>query len=489
MIVRGRDFEDIFDLVGVRVLVDTINDCYTMLGAVHARWTPMPGRFKDYIAMPKFNLYQSLHTTVLGPGGRPVEIQIRTHEMHRRAEYGVAAHWKYKSNAAGRAQAGAEPGASEMGWLRQLVDWQRETADPGEFLDSLRYEMAGSQVYVFTPKGDVQALPAGATPVDFAYAVHTEVGHRTVGAKVNGKLVPLDRKLDNGETVEIISSKAPESGPSKDWLSFVASPRAKNKIRQWFTKERREEAVEEGKTALARAMRKQNMPIQRLMSAEAVHSLAVEMRYQDVEGLYAAIGEGHVSASNVVSKLVQVMGGDDGAEETLAEATIPGGFTPVKRTGNQGVTVAGMEDTDVWVKIARCCTPVPGDPIVGFITRSQGVSVHHAECQNVEQLKQQPERLVEVSWADSTSSTFLVQMQVEALDRHGLLSDLTRVLSDNHVNILSASITTTRERVALSKFVFEMGDTAHLGSVLSAVRRVQGVLDVRRVMGRKTEAS
>jgi GTP pyrophosphokinase len=286
MIVRGRDFEDIFDLVGVRVLVDTINDCYTMLGAVHARWTPMPGRFKDYIAMPKFNLYQSLHTTVLGPGGRPVEIQIRTHEMHRRAEYGVAAHWKYKSNAAGRAQAGAEPGASEMGWLRQLVDWQRETADPGEFLDSLRYEMAGSQVYVFTPKGDVQALPAGATPVDFAYAVHTEVGHRTVGAKVNGKLVPLDRKLDNGETVEIISSKAPESGPSKDWLSFVASPRAKNKIRQWFTKERREEAVEEGKTALARAMRKQNMPIQRLMSAEAVHSLAVEMRYQDVEGLY-----------------------------------------------------------------------------------------------------------------------------------------------------------------------------------------------------------
>ncbi|MGC5616954.1 RelA/SpoT family protein [Georgenia sp. Z1491] len=486
MIVRGRDFDDIFDLVGVRVLVDSVGDCYTMLGAVHARWTPMPGRFKDYIAMPKFNLYQSLHTTVLGPGGRPVEIQIRTHAMHRRAEYGVAAHWKYKEGSrAGRAA--PEPSGGEMGWLRQLVDWQKETADPGEFLDSLRYEMAGSQVYVFTPKGDVLALPGSSTAVDFAYAVHTEVGHRTVGAKVNGKLVPLDRRLDNGDSVEVITSKSPEAGPSQDWLSFVASPRAKNKIRQWFTKERREEAVEGGRNALAKAMRKQNMPIQRLMSAEAVHSLAVEMRYADVTALYAAIGEGHVSAANVVAKLVESMGGDDGAEETLAEATIPGTGTPVRRSGDSGIAVEGMDGSDVWVKIARCCTPVPGDPIVGFITRSQGVSVHHAECQNVDQLRTQSERLVGVEWVESPESTFLVQVQVEALDRHGLLSDLTRVLSENHVNILSASISTTRERVAIGRFVFEMAETAHLGSVLRAIRQVQGVLDVQRVMGRRPE--
>ncbi|OJX94383.1 MAG: GTP pyrophosphokinase [Micrococcales bacterium 73-15] len=488
MIVRGRDFADIYDLVGVRVLVDSVRDCYAALGALHARWNPVPGRFKDYIAMPKFNMYQSLHTTVIGPGGKPVEIQIRSHEMHRRAEYGVAAHWKYKARAGAPAPKGNEGGGGEMPWLRQLVDWQRETSDPGEFLDSLRYEMAGSEVYVFTPKGDVQALPQGSTPVDFAYAVHTEVGHRTVGAKVNGRLVPLESTLENGDTVEVLTSRSPDSGPSRDWLTFVASPRARNKIRQWFTKERREEAIEAGKTAIAKAMRKQNLPIQRLLTHDTLVALASDMRYADVSALYAAVGESHVSAANVVQRLVDSLGGEDGTSEDLAEVTTPGHIGVARaRPSNVGVIVAGMGD--VWTKLAKCCTPVPGDPIVGFVTRGQGVSVHRADCPNAEALRDQPERFVDVAWAPDAQSVFLVQIQVEALDRSRLLSDVTRVLSDNHVNILSATVSTSRDRLALSKFVFEMADTSHLGAVLRAVRDIDGVYDVYRVTGVRPDAA
>ncbi|ACQ80254.1 (p)ppGpp synthetase I, SpoT/RelA [Beutenbergia cavernae DSM 12333] len=490
MIVRGRDFDEIYDLVGVRVLVDSLRDCYAALGALHSRWNPVPGRFKDYIAMPKFNMYQSLHTTVIGPGGKPVEIQIRSQEMHRRAEYGVAAHWKYKeSPSAGRGkEKGGGAGTGEMPWLRQLIDWQQETADPGEFLDSLRYEMSGSEVYVFTPKGEVMALPAAATPVDFAYAVHTEVGHRTVGAKVNGRLVPLESTLENGDTVEIFTSRAQTAGPSRDWLTFVKSPRARNKIRAWFTKERREEAIEQGKTAIAKTMRKQNLPIQRLLTHDALVGLASDMRYADVSALYAAVGEGHVSAANVVSRLVASLGGEDGTSEDLAEATRPGEGRARPRTGGVGVVVAGMEDADVWAKLAKCCTPVPGDPIVGFVTRGAGVSVHRTDCPNLEQLRNEPERFVDVTWSPDAQSVFLVQIQVEALDRARLLSDVTRVLSDNHVNILSATVSTTRDRVALSKFVFEMADTSHLGHVLRAVRGIDGVFDVYRLTGVRPDA-
>ncbi|MDD9207298.1 bifunctional (p)ppGpp synthetase/guanosine-3',5'-bis(diphosphate) 3'-pyrophosphohydrolase, partial [Georgenia sp. 10Sc9-8] len=407
MIVRGRDFDDIYDLVGVRVLVDSVRDCYAVLGAMHARWAPLPGRFKDYIAMPKFNLYQSLHTTVVGPGGKPVEIQIRTLDMHRRAEYGVAAHWKYKESAAKKAKIdGDATGPQELGWLRQLMDWQRETADPGEFLDSLRFEMSGAQVYVFTPKGDVISLPASSTPVDFAYAVHTEVGHRTVGARVNGRLVPLDSKLDNGDAVEVFTSKAQNAGPSRDWLSFVASPRARNKIKAWFTKERREEAIEAGKAQIVKAMRKQNLPIQRLMSHDSLTALAADMHYQDVSALYAAVGESHVAASTIVERLVHAMGGEHGAEEDLAEATMPGEQRPRHRDGDPGITVEGMGGGDVWVKLARCCTPVPGDPVVGFVTRGSGVSVHRADCGNVEGLRRQPERMVGVSWSLNGTGLF-----------------------------------------------------------------------------------
>lgn len=484
MIVRGRDFADIYDLVGVRVLVDSVRDCYAALGSLHARWNPVPGRFKDYIAMPKFNLYQSLHTTVIGPGGKPVEIQIRTHDMHRRAEYGVAAHWKYKETAKSQGStATTDTAGNDMAWLRQLVDWQKETADPTEFLDSLRFEIAGSEVYVFTPKGDVMALPQGSTPVDFAYAVHTEVGHRTMGARVNGRLVPLDSTLENGDVVDVFTSKSETAGPSRDWLGFVKSPRARNKIRQWFSKERREEAIEHGKDAIAKAMRKQNLPIQRLMSHESLVALANDMRYADISALYAAVGEGQVSASTVVQRLVHSMGGEEASEEDLAEATRPGPSGRRVRTGDPGVVVKGVDD--VWVKLAKCCTPVPGDEIIGFVTRGAGVSVHRTDCINVEQLRAQPERIVDVSWSQSSSALFLVQIQVEALDRSRLLSDVTRVLSDSHVNILSASVSTSRDRVALSRFVFEMAEPSHLASVLAAVRKVEGVFDVYRITGAK----
>jgi GTP pyrophosphokinase len=481
MIVRGRDFEDIYDLVGVRVLVESVRDCYAALGALHARWNPVPGRFKDYIAMPKFNMYQSLHTTVIGPSGKPVEIQIRTFTMHRRAEFGVAAHWKYKEQPSASAPAEAEAGATDMAWLRQLLDWQRETSDPGEFLDSLRFEINAREVYVFTPKGDVVALPAGATPVDFAYAVHTEVGHRTIGGRVNGRLVPLESTLENGDVVEVLTSKAATAGPSRDWLAFVKSPRARNKIRQWFSKERREEAIDRGKDEIAKVMRKQHLPLQRLMSHESLLAIATELRYADIDALYAAIGESHVSAQSVVAKLVQSLGGEEGASEDLAEATLPSRVSRRPRSGDPGVVVKGVDD--LWVKLARCCTPVPGDPIMGFVTRGSGVSVHREDCTNVAGLLAEPDRIVEVEWAPSSATVFLVQIQVEALDRSRLLSDVTRVLSDAHVNILSATVQTSRDRVAISRFSFEMGDPGHLGHVLNAVRRVDGVFDAYRLTG------
>ncbi|MFE9254889.1 RelA/SpoT family protein [Streptomyces sp. NPDC006879] len=492
MIVRGRDFAEIYDLVGIRVLVDTVRDCYAALGTVHARWNPVPGRFKDYIAMPKFNMYQSLHTTVIGPSGKPVELQIRTFDMHRRAEYGIAAHWKYKQETvagtskirtdvpkAAKGSAGHDT-VNDMAWLRQLLDWQKETEDPGDFLESLRFDLSRNEVFVFTPKGDVIALPAGATAVDFAYAVHTDVGHRTIGARVNGRLVPLESTLDNGDLVEVFTSKAAGAGPSRDWLGFVKSPRARNKIRAWFSKERRDEAIEQGKDAIARAMRKQNLPIQRILTGDSLVTLAHEMRYPDISSLYAAIGEGHVSAQGVVQKLVQALGGEEAANEDIAE-TVPHSRSTRKRRANAdpGVVVKGVDD--VWVKLARCCTPVPGDPIIGFVTRGSGVSVHRADCVNVDSLSQQPERILEVEWAPTQSSVFLVAIQVEALDRSRLLSDVTRVLSDQHVNILSAAVQTSRDRVATSRFTFEMGDPKHLGHVLKAVRGVEGVYDVYRV--------
>jgi len=479
MVIRGREFDEIYDLVGIRVLVNSVRDCYAVLGAIHARWNPIPGRFKDYIATPKFNLYQSLHTTVIGPHGRAVELQIRTDEMHQRAEFGVAAHWKYKERVAGGKGAdGVLAPDTDMAWLAHITDWQAETSDPGEFLESLRFEIGAKEVYVFTPQGKVIGLPAGATPVDFAYAVHTEIGHRTMGAKVNGRLVPLDSVLTSGEVVEVFTSKNPDAGPSKDWLMFVKSPRARNKIKQWFTKERREEAVEQGKDAIARAMRKQNMPLQKLMSQNSFNEVAAQMRYEDVSALYAAVGEGHVSTQSVLEKVAQNLQSESENDESDFPIPVTGRVRQL-RNAESGVLVRGAPD--ILVKLAKCCTPVPGDPIVGFVTRGSGVSVHQAECSNVASLVAQPERMIDVEWAPTAKNVFRVQIQVEALDRAGLLSDVTRVLSEHKVNILSASVQTSSDRLALSRFVFETGDTTHLDRVLNAVRRVDQVYDVYRV--------
>ena len=471
MVLRGREFDDIYDLVGIRVIVPTVRDCYAALGAIHARWSPLPGRFKDYIAMPKFNLYQSLHTTVVGPEGRSVEIQIRTQEMHQRAEFGVAAHWKYKQNT-------TKGGDKEFdfAWLKQLSDWQEETADPGEFLDNLRFEIGAKELYVFTPKGKVVGLSAGSTPVDFAYAVHTEVGHKTIGAKVNGRLVPLETKLQAGDVIEVLTSKSESAGPSKDWLNFVASPRARAKIKHHFTQERRELASEEGKEALAKALRRASLPVQSMMNGELLAEVAEEQKLSDVQVLLSAIGQGQVSTSSVIERLKLLHGISPDPDTEEIPVQVPRSLRG-QRTDNQGVLVKGSPD--VMTKMARCCTPVPGDEITGFITRGEGVSVHRVDCKNVKSLVK--ERIVEVSWADQARGVFMVQIQVEALDRSGLLSDVTRVLTESHVNILSASVSTGRDRVAISKFVFEMADPSHLDHLLNQVRRIDNVYDVYRV--------
>jgi guanosine-3',5'-bis(diphosphate) 3'-pyrophosphohydrolase len=474
MVVRGREFDEIYDLVGIRVLVQSVRDCYAVLGAIHARWNPVPGRFKDYIAMPKFNLYQSLHTTVIGPSGRAVEIQIRTTEMDQRAQYGVAAHWMYKEQA-GKTNATTQ---DDLVWLKHLSDWQAETKDPGEFLDALRFEIGAKEVYVFTPKGKVIGLPAGATAVDFAYAVHTEVGHRTIGAKVNGRIIPLDSKLNSGDVVEVFTSKSLDASPSKDWLNFVASPRARAKIKHHFSQERREDAIELGKETLTKALRRLGLPLHQLMSPDSLSKLVGDLGLQDVSALFASVGEGQISAQSVIDKLTVSSHTDNESDAEFELPLAPKSFRRINE-GDSGVLVKG--DGDVMVKLARCCTPVPGDKIMGFVTRGSGVSVHRDDCKNATALKFESERVVDVSWAPSSKRLFLVQIQVEALDRSGLLSDVTRVLSEHHVNILSASVSTRTDRVALSRFVFEMGDPAALDHLLAAVRRIEAVYDVYRV--------
>ena len=480
MVVRGRDFQEIYDLVGLRILVENSRDCYAALGVLHVRWNPLPGRFKDYIAMPKFNMYQSLHTTVLGPEGKPVELQIRTDDMHRRAEYGVAAHWKYKEGkGTGLPVKGADD-AGELIWVRQLLDWQRETADPGEFLDSLRFEINTNEVYAFTPRGDVISLPQGSTPIDFAYAIHTEVGNKTIGARVNGRLVPLESVLANGDVVEIFTSKSENAGPSRDWMNFVRSPRARNKIRHHFTRERREESIETGKELLARQLRKGGLPLQRLLTLEHLTAVAGFFKLADVSALYAAVGEGTVGAQSVVNRLIAVEGGDETVAEEISEDRVVTG----RRRRSSGAIDCGIRvigASDLLVKLAKCCTPVPGDDILGFVTRGSGISVHRLDCSNAASLQAEPERLIPVEWAPNAKSSFLVAIQIEALDRNRLLSDITRALSDQHVNILSAGLTTTKDRICRAKFTFETADPTHLDHVLRAVRGVPAVYEAYRI--------
>jgi GTP pyrophosphokinase len=475
MVIRGREFNDIYDLVGIRVLVDDVRDCYAVLGAIHARWSPVPGRFKDYIAMPKFNLYQSLHTTVIGPNGKAVEIQIRTHDMHSRAEYGIAAHWKYKLSGSSRSS-----DSPDMLWLKQLHEWQQETSDVTEFLDALRFDLRTPETFVFTPKGSVIALPLGATAVDFAYAVHTDVGNRCIGAKVNGKLVSLEMPLVNGDVVEVLTNKAETASPSRDWLNFVKSSRARSKIKAWFSKERREEAIDAGRESIARQMRKAGLPLQKILGGHSLLQLAHDLNYPDIEALYAAVGDGHISANHVIERLESSLGLAETYDSPIDENITAASPSRINRRSASGIIVEGVDD--VLVKLARCCTPVPGDSITGFITRGNGVSVHRSDCVNVADLKfHQGDRITAVKWDEGAKSVFLVNIQIEALDRARLLSDITRALSDQEINIVHAAVNTTKDQVAFSRFTFEMADASHLEAVLASVKKIEGVYDVYRI--------
>ena len=475
MVIRGREFNDIYDLVGIRVLVDDVRDCYAVLGAIHARWSPVPGRFKDYIAMPKFNLYQSLHTTVIGPNGKAVEIQIRTHDMHSRAEYGIAAHWKYKLSGSSRSS-----DSPDMLWLKQLHEWQQETSDVTEFLDALRFDLRTPETFVFTPKGSVIALPLGATAVDFAYAVHTDVGNRCIGAKVNGKLVSLEMPLVNGDVVEVLTNKAETASPSRDWLNFVKSSRARSKIKAWFSKERREEAIDAGRESIARQMRKAGLPLQTILGGHSLLQLAHDLNYPDIEALYAAVGDGHISANHVIERLESSLGLAETYDSPIDENITTASPSRINRRSASGIIVEGVDD--VLVKLARCCTPVPGDSITGFITRGNGVSVHRSDCVNVADLKfHQGDRITAVKWDEGAKSVFLVNIQIEALDRARLLSDITRALSDQEINIVHAAVNTTKDQVAFSRFTFEMADASHLEAVLASVKKIEGVYDVYRI--------
>jgi GTP diphosphokinase / guanosine-3',5'-bis(diphosphate) 3'-diphosphatase len=472
MVLRGKEFSEIYDLVGIRVLVETVKDCYAALGAIHSLWKPIPGRFKDYIAMPKFNMYQSLHTTLIGPEGRPLEVQIRTRQMHRTAEFGIAAHWRYKEGGKKKDE------TSDLAWLGQMLEWQREMSDPREFMEGLRIDLYDDRVFAFTPKGDVVDLPAGATPIDFAYAIHTEVGHRCIGAKVGGKLVPLDYRLQTGDTVEVLTSKARDAAPSRDWLQVVATPRARNKIRQWFSRERREDAIDTGRDLLQRELRRQGLPLKRLTTEATLGRVAQELKYPSLDALMAAVGEGQVSPQSVVVRLSRVISGEE--EEDVATEVPPARPVKVQPRTDRPVVVAGADD--LWVNLARCCTPVPGDEIVGFVTRGRGVSVHRADCPNAGALAQEEDRFIDVSWRGGKGTSFVVSIQVEALDRKKLLGDVATALSEQQVNILSATTAVGKDRVARLRFTFELADIAHLSSVLKGVKKVDGVFDAYRVL-------
>jgi len=468
MVVRGKEFDEIYDLVGIRVIVDSAADCYAALGAIHSAWTPLPGRFKDYIATPKFNLYSSLHTTVVGPQGKPLEVQIRSKEMHRRAEFGIAAHWGYKERAS----------ASDIAWLQRIVDWDSETTDPAEFLDALKLDLEQDEVYVFTPKGDVITLPVGATPIDFAYAIHTEVGHRCIGAKVNGRLVALDTAIHSGDSVEVFTAKVPSAGPSRDWLQIVATPRARNKIRQWFSRERREDAIDTGREELTKALRRAGLPVQRIAQSGVLGKLAEALNYTDLDALHVAIGEGHVSAKSVADRVARDLRGAE------AEVQIPSTAREPRRAGQRaavGVFVEGLDD--MMVRLSKCCTPVPGDAIIGYVTRGRGVSVHRADCANAANLVASGAgRLIEVEWDRESVGVFSCAVEVKALDRTRLLTDVTRVLSEHHLNILSSGSHTGSDRISRMRFEFELGDPAHLDSLLAALKRVDSVYDAYRVL-------
>ncbi len=470
MVLKGREFDDIFDLVAVRVIVDSVKDCYAALGSIHGRWRPVVGRFKDYIAMPKFNLYQSLHTTVVGPNGKLVEVQIRTREMHQRAEWGVAAHWAYKDDSP----------SSEIDWLNRIIDWQAEVSDPAQFMESLKTDLEQDEVFVFTPKGRVITLPVGSTTVDFAYAVHTEVGHACIGAKINGRLVSLDHQLHSGDTCEIFTSKDETAGPSQDWLGFVVSQRARNKIRQWFSRERRIDMIEVGRDDLTDEFRREGLPVQAIWKSDLLEQAVKDLSYADLDSLLAAIGEHHVSARSVAQRIAKHHRGHLDEEFPATVVTTRRHRQP--GDDRIGVYVDGLDD--VLVRLAPCCTPVPGDQIIGFITRGRGVSVHRADCANaVGLMSDQGMRMIEVGWdGERSGAVFHAGVEVVALDRSRLLRDVANALSDHHVNIVSCSTVTGNDRVAKMRFEFELANASHLAAVLRTIKQIDSVYDVYRTV-------
>ncbi len=451
MMEQNRPFEDIHDLIGIRIVTETTRDCYAALGLIHSNWVPVTGRFKDYIAMPKINLYQSLHTTVIGPDGKPLEVQIRTEEMHQRAEAGIAAHWRYK-----------EGDMAEVPTLNiEALD-----EDPEEFLANLKLDLYQDEVFILTPGGDVKDLPRGSTCVDFAYSVHTEVGHRCVGARVNGRLVPLSTRLESGDIVEILTSKSPDAGPSRDWLGFARTGKAKAKIKQWFQKERRDQALAEGREALQALFKKEAPDLTAAEREKHLEKIAVELGQKDTETMAATLGEGNLSMDSITVRLQRILSPDTG--DAL--------FRPQRRrrpTGAARVVVEGQDD--MLVNLARCCSPVPGDPIVGYVTVGRGVSVHRSDCTNVVSLSGRRERAVEVAWPADSVGAFVVWIQVEALDRTRLLRDVTQVVSDTGANITASSTATNEDRVAVLKYEVELSDPSQLGRLLSDIRGVDGV--------------
>jgi GTP diphosphokinase / guanosine-3',5'-bis(diphosphate) 3'-diphosphatase len=494
MVVKGKSFEEIHDLIGIRVIVESVKDCYAALGSIHAIYKPVQGRFKDYIAMPKFNLYQSLHTTVVGPEGKVLECQVRTREMHQRAEFGIAAHFGYKEAGPRGAKGSKGPDPADLAWVQRIADAaQSDNTDPSEFLEALKIDLDQDEVFVFTPKGKVVTLPSGASPIDFAYAIHTDVGHRCIGARVNGRLMPLDTKLKSGETVEIITSKVDTAQPSRDWLQIVETPRARAKIKAWFSRERREDALENGRDELTRQLRRDGLPAQKLASSPLLTSVAESFGYQNVDQLLVAIGEGHLNAPGVSQRIGRELRGGEQEEQlpTLVRQQSAGEARRRSNRPSVGVHVEGLDD--VMVRLSRCCTPVPGDEIIGFVTRGRGVSVHRADCANSQSLRRgQGARMIEVEWdraeASSTGQAFVVALQVEAFDRPRLLADVARVLSDNGVNVLGCTTNTGVDRVARQKFDVELADPTHLDAILRAVRTVESVFDVYRLLpGNKTK--
>ena len=472
MMTKDRSFDEIFDLVGIRVIVESVRDCYAALGSIHATWKPVQGRFKDYIAMPKFNLYQSLHTSVVGPGGKSLEVQLRTNEMHARAEQGVAAHYSYKEGAT----------IDDLAWLSRIIDWQQETSDAVEFLSNLKTDLDHDEVQVFTPKGDVVSLPMGAIPIDFAYSIHTEVGHACIGARVNGQLVPLDRELRPGDMVEIFTSKVADKGPSRDWLGLVASHRARNKIRQWFAQARREDAIKAGRDAVAAALRRERLPVARILAGDELVHAATDMNYRDLDTLFAAVGERHVSAKAVAERVagmrVEPSAEEEGMEGDLAAVPSP---SVLPRKTEQSVEVEGLDD--VLVNLARCCKPVPPDEIIGFVTRGRGVSVHRTECANAVSLSfEQGDRLIDVDWSAERTGAYCVTIEVKAFDRTRLLRDVANALSTGSVNILACETRTGADQISVMRFDFELIDSTHLDALLRTIRGIESVYNAYRVL-------